>query len=172
MRRYRKLPQSADYDLCERCHADLTSLPSEDNGEFEALRAEPSPQLQVDGLPDHLIAWEIGGRRAFDFLEDDLYPPDATEVLLHINCHAMPRSALACYAYRYAMLCNQVSLRNFGGAALPGWLWRHAALQTLDLSGCSSLAGLPARHLTRTTSCVASLHRACTAGGYRPSWAS
>ena len=31
-----------------------------------------------------------------------------------------------------------------GITALPGWLCRHAALQTLDLSGCGKLTSLPA----------------------------
>ena len=71
---------------------------------------------QVEHLPDHLKAWEAGGRKAFDFMtDDDPFPADATDI-------KMPK----------------------GITALPGWLCRHSALQALDLSWCKALTSLPA----------------------------
>ena len=78
---------------------------------------------QVKDLPDHLEAWEAGGRKAFDFMtDDDPFPADATEI-------KMPK----------------------GITALPGWLCRHSALQTLNLHRCKALTSLPAE-LGRLTS--------------------
>ena len=71
------------------------------------------PVAQVD-LPDQLKAWEAGGRKAFDFLTDDAFPADATEI-------KMPSWI----------------------TALPGWLCRHSALQTLHLRPCDALTGMP-----------------------------
>ena len=73
---------------------------------------------QVERLPDHLKAWEAGGRKAFDFMTgwaDGTFPADATEI-------RMPSWI----------------------TALPGWLCRHPALQPLDLSQCWHLTSLPA----------------------------
>ena len=59
------------------------------------------PQLKVKGLPSHLKAWEAGGRKAYDLRDEDHFPPETTEI-------KMPEGTLV----------------------LPGWLCRHAALET------------------------------------------
>ena len=95
----------------------LTSLRTLYLSECDALTGMPDlsalPQLDVKYLPNHLKAWEEGGRKMFDFMTDD--PADATEIKM-----------------------------LYGITALPGWLCRHSALQTLNLNWCKALKSLPA----------------------------
>ena len=85
--------------------ASLSSLRTLDLDECLALTCMPDlsglPQLKVKGLPSHLKAWEAGGRKAYDLRDEDHFPPETTET-------KMPEGTLV----------------------LPGWLCRHAALET------------------------------------------
>ena len=105
--------------------ASLTSLRTLKLSHCFALTRMPDlsglPQLEVKlNGADHLKAWEAGGRKGgtFDldrYLATDPFPRDATEIKLPPLM-----------------------------TALPGWVCRRAALQTLDLEECSKLTSLPA----------------------------